>query len=819
MSLPVQQLFEPLTEALQHQDVILTAPPGAGKSTCLPLHLLTLPQYKTSKIIMLQPRRIAVRNIAMYLAEQLGESVGQTVGYRVRGEQKVSAQTRLEIVTEGVLLRQLQHDPELSSVSLVIFDEFHERNIFSDFSLALCLDVKQALRDDLRLLIMSATLDVQALQQFMPDAECLECEGRSYPVDIQYSPLGTSQKLADKVAQLCVQSVNNNSGDILVFLPGKADIQRCAEHLLSVGINADVHQLYGELNKAQQQAALKPAQHRKIILATNIAETSLTIEGIKLVIDSGLEKHASFDLNKGMTQLKTVRISQASATQRAGRAGRLSAGVCIRLWEKESHSRLAKDSTPDILTQDLSPFLLESLVWGTPIDDLSLLTQPTAAQLSHATQWLSQLSALDQQGRVTSHGRTLQQTSSHPTLANMLHQSKAMGEQAHSLACAIAAIVESRDRASNQHGTVSGLLYQLQQNRQHPLWKEIHQWHARQNISITDWNLDAVALLLCLAFPHWIAQQRRAQSYLLANGCGAALNEQDPLTKHPYLVVVKAGWHEKKSDADIYLAEPLDIHQFQLHFSTLIDTRQQCEWVADKQQIIASEQAYFGKLKLGSAQIKAPSQSQCADIWHAVLEKQGLGFLPLSERCQQLIRRLAIAQQCEPALEWPDFDEQTLLAEKALWLLPYIQQYTSAKQLGNVDFYSLLLQRLDWQQQQHLQQHYPEKLALPTGENATVDYSANGDVTISARMQQFFGLLESPSIAQGRKKVIVELLSPARRPLQKTADLAGFWQGCYQEVKKEMKGRYPKHYWPDNPAIAEPTTKTKKHMQAQKSRD
>ncbi len=800
-----------------NQDVILVAPPGAGKSTCLPLHLLRLGQFQHKKMIMLQPRRIAVRSIATYLAEQLNEPVGKTVGYRMRGENKVSADTRLEIVTEGILLRMLQNQPELPEVGLILFDEFHERSIYADFSLALCLEVKQALRDDLRLLVMSATLDIQALQRLIPDAALLQCEGRSYPVEIYYHPDTSNQPLSAKIIRLVQLALQNHTGSILVFLPGARDIRDAERALTSmVSVNVQVHCLYGELSKQAQLQAIAVCQpgQRKIVLATNIAETSLTIDGIEVVIDSGIEKTAQFHLSKGITQLVSQRISQSSATQRAGRAGRLAPGVCYRLWSREQQDRMATQAEAEILNSELGSFLLEARVWGTDIRELALIDMPSDAQIQQANQLLTDLKAVDGQGKLTAHGRALQQMGGHPSMANMLVNSQGISPAHQSLAAAIAALLEHKDPL--KHSDTAQLQLRLQycqQNKQHAVWQSIRHWHQRLNVTMQDWPVDDSALLLAYAYPQWIAKRRANGGFLLANGSGARLHQDDPMAAQPWLVIGSMlSTDKQQGDAQITLAEPISLTQLQHHFSHLIQSDFYCEWEDSKQAVVAQQRQVLGKIVLSSHPVNQLEQHYLDQLWQQVIAQKGINNLPFNDATWQLIYRIRLAQQLTPAENWPDMSEQGLLDDLAQWLLPYLTKVMNWKQFSQLNFAEMLLNRLDWPLQQILNSTFPIRYTVPSGTDIKLDYRPEGEVILAVRMQELYGMRETPTLANGKLAVLVELLSPAHRPIQKTRDLAGFWQGSYKEVQKEMKGRYPKHYWPDDPANALATTKTKKFM-------
>ncbi|WP_166423441.1 ATP-dependent helicase HrpB [Paraglaciecola sp. 20A4] len=816
-TLPVETIIPQLHHALAQSDVILAAPPGAGKSTCVPMALLSIEQFSQQKIIMLQPRRIAARNIAHYLAKQLGEDVGQTVGYRIRGESRISKATRLEIVTEGILTRMLQSNPELPGVGLVIFDEFHERSMHADFSLALCLEVQHALRDDLRLLIMSATLDVASLSRLLPRAKQIVCEGRSYPVETFYRPNASSASLVEKVASLTVFAAAEHQGDILVFLPGQGEIVRCAR-LLEQRTASDVkiHCLFSQQNLVAQEAALRPDSEgkRKIILATNIAETSLTIEGITVVVDSGMQKSAVYQLSKGLTQLHSHMISKASATQRMGRAGRLSPGVCYRLWSKEQHQRLVEHSAAEILTSDLSPFLLEASVWGAKVNDFALIDMPTDAQLKQAHSVLMGLQVLDEHHQVSTHGKAVHALGGQANIATMLLKSKVLGVGHQSLACAIAVLLEDKDPLGSQAGSLCyERLTLLQQQKKHPLWRVIHQWYKKLGCVDAPWPLDDTGVLIGFAFPQWIGKSSGNGRYALLDGTGAQLSENDPLVGQPWLAIGQMLLSDTyQSNARITLAEPISKAQIELHFSHLISKEMRCEWDESRGAISGHSLQRLGNIVLSQTPTGKPSSDQINQIWREQINQRGVMALPFSDNALQLIYRLRMARRYLTDRQWPDVNDVGLMATIDDWLLPYLSDVLSWQQLSKLDFHALLLNQLDYNAQQLLNQLLPNKMTVPSSSRIPLEYDAHGGVSLAVRMQEVYGLTDTPLVARGQVKVQMVLLSPAGRPLQQTQDLAGFWQGSYKEVQKEMKGRYQKHFWPDDPANAQATSKTKKKM-------
>jgi len=815
--LPITSILSQLQKQLLVGDAIVVAPPGAGKSTHLPLTLLRCGLFANKKIIMLQPRRIAVRNIATYLAEQLNEPVGQTVGYRIRGENKVSTNTKLEIVTEGILTRMLQHEPELADIGLIIFDEFHERSVHADFSLALCLEVQQSLREDLRLLVMSATMDVDALRVLLPEAMLLESTGRSFPVDVHYHPDVSKISLADKMTKLVLSVFPQHKKDALVFLPGVADIKRIAERLtMSLAGQVEVHSLYGELNSQQQQRALMPSSSgkRKIVLATNIAETSLTIEGIELVIDSGIEKCAIFHLNRGINQLRSQKISQASATQRAGRAGRLGPGSCYRLWSQEQQQRLSAQSSAEILHTDMASFVLEAAVWGSELNKLNLLDFPSAPQLEQAQQLLLSLGLLDSQLKVTNKGRQAHRLSCHPSIANMLLKTTEMGQAHLSLACAIATLLEHKDPLGMGAGAQLSLrLSYLLANKTHGLWQYVRQWYKKVNCVHAQWPLEDVATLLAFAFPQRLAKARQHGRYLLAGGSGGKLPAEDGMHGADWLVVADMLiTDQQQDDALIRYAEPIDKKRILTIYAESIEQQDVLAWDKSAEKISASRELKLGSILLQKDQLARPSAPQKHLIWRSVIVDKGIDALRFDDECLSLQHRTVLAQHLLPEEQLPDLSNDGLLRSLDSWLLPFVEQMTGWAQLLKLDFYALLKNQFSWQQWQTIEQLLPSQLLLPSGRKHPLCYGHNGEVTLAVRMQELYGLQIHPSIARGKRPLTIALLSPASRPLQTTQDLPGFWQGTYKQVQKEMKGRYPRHFWPDDPANSAATTTTKKNM-------
>lgn len=829
--LPIQEILKALALQLADGNAIVVAPPGAGKSTALPLFLLQQPAFQHSRIIMLQPRRIAARNIAYYLSEKLGEKVGKTVGYRVRGENVTSANTRLEIVTEGILTRMLQAKPDLPGVALIIFDEFHERSIHADFSLALSLEVQQALRDDLRILVMSATLNAQAISKIMPDANLLESKGRSYPVDIKYVASNPRIPVVDRVCELLIQTVSCHDKDFLVFLPGAYEIRKAAEILSRKLHDCVVLPLFSDLNKQHQQEALMPNKQgkRKIVLATNIAETSLTIEGIEVVIDSGIEKKAIFDLRRGITQLTSQKISQASATQRAGRAGRVMAGTCYRLWSKELHGRLAQQSTPEILQSDVSDLVLEAAIWGAPIADLALIDQPNSAQLSQGEEKLISLGVIEKSNKITEFGYQVHALGGNANIAIMLLKSAQLSLAHQSLACALAALLESKDPLPQaQTVEVTPRLTFLLKNKQHSIWLLIKQWHRKQNIQLVEWPLQDLAIVLAFGFPQWIAKHRSEGRFSLANGSGATLSINDQLLRHLgpqsllqnnqcWLAVGHMQLTDKQKDsAVIRYAEPIKFEQMQAHFLAFFDDKEIVQWDEEKQRISAFESQFFGSISFSKKPLPKPSSVSLTEVWRQQILKKGIAAIPFDTRTKQLIKRVSLLNAAINIAEqddaFPDFSDSALRQNIDQWLLPFLSGKTTWQAFVTLPFYQLLSQQMNYQQLKKLDSLLPESIVIPTGRKAGIDYNEDGRALLSVRMQELYGMQQHPTLLNGKLIITCELLSPAQRPLQTTDDLIGFWQGSYKQIQKEMKGRYPRHFWPDDPANSPATATIKKRM-------
>ncbi len=816
--LPIEAVMPQLLTAVKHQhQVILKAAPGAGKSTYFPLQLIQN-QVVTGKVIMLEPRRLAARNIARYLAEQLGEQVGQRVGYRVRGETKVSASTQLEIVTEGVMTRMIQNDPELDGVDLLIFDEFHERSIHADTALALSLEVQDALRDDLKLVVMSATLDQEALQSLLPEACYIESEGRSFAVETRYAPLTANDHLSTVMAKNIESLMNKESDSLLAFLPGVAAIKQVQERLSHLPDDVEVCPLYGQLSFTEQQKAISPAKKgkRKVVLATNIAETSLTIEGIRLVVDSGLERVARFDLKNGLTRLEQTRIAQSSAIQRAGRAGRIEEGICVRLYSESQLKQQPQVPQPEILHSDLASLVMELAFWGTTdIHELKWLDIPSAAALQQAKQLLFSLGLITEQGQLTAEGKQAHDLGVEPRAAAMLIKSQSHSDKMVNVALAAVALIEEPERnvtniAHSLHRWLSGshpkqsLLLKRAQSLAHKL---------DTTFSLREVDEDALPLVLSLAFPDRIAQQRANQfgRFALANGHGAECRPDDMLGGCEYLVAIDL-MRSHSNSSQIHLACELDVNILQTTFDSLFSTKEVVDWDEKKGRLVAEKQRKLGQLVIERVSLPNPGKEKMTQALLTYVRRQGLSSLNWTPAAESLLERIRCAVDWLPEQAWPMFDEASLLDSLDEWLEPYMTSVASVKDLSKINLVEALNARLGWPLNQHLDEWLPEHYQLPTGTKKRIRYQHGHEPVLSVRMQEVFGESTSPTVALGRKRLVLELLSPAQRPLQVTSDLAAFWNGSYKDVQKEMKGRYPKHVWPDDPANHVATTKTKRQL-------
>ena len=828
--LPIDAILPRLQTILSSTTAcVLQAPPGAGKTTRVPLELLNAPWLVGRSIIMLEPRRLAAINAAHYLASQLGEKVGAQVGYTIRFERKVSNLTRIEVVTEGILTRRLQNDPELTGVGLVIFDEIHERNLNSDLALALCRDAQLGLRPELRILAMSATLDAAPLAKLLGDAPLLSSSGRSFPVEIIHlgsppprTPLATAINVAIR------RALKEGEGDLLVFLPGVAEIKRTERLLADLNHELLICPLYADLPFAQQEKAILPdSERRKIVLATNIAETSLTIDGVKIVIDGGLERRPRFDAARGMSSLDTVRISLSSAVQRAGRAGRLAPGRCYRLWSSGEEGTLLPYTPPEIRSADLAPLALELARWGiVDVATLCWLDPPPSGHLVAARALLAQLGALDPAGRITPLGQRMAELPAHPRLSRLLLAAQEAGEG--SLGATLAALLSERDPlragASLSPGSSSDVSDRLElcagcsENGDAAACAAIDRvarqfrqlLGVREKRTVTVASPELLARLLAPAFPDRIGRERDGQQghYLLASGVGAKLSTRSRLKPTPWLLALqlRAG---RGSEGEIDLATPLDAATLEEIVAPQTTAGREVGWDERAERVVARDVRRFGAI-LFSEKMVTPRPEEVVTALCSGVRRLGLERLSWSRAAQQLRGRVCFVSALSGESGWPDFSDVTLLATLEAWLGPFLTNCRTRADLERCDPLPALLALLDWQQQRRLDELAPEKLNVPSGSILPLDYPLDGVPHLEVKLQELFGLGENPRIGGQRVAVVLHLLSPARRPLAVTQDLRNFWDQVYPEVKKEMRGRYPKHPWPDDPWSAVATRHTKK---------
>ena len=841
--LPVQAVLAELDQQLaSHPAVVLQAPPGAGKTSLVPLALLNSRWLARQKIILLEPRRLAARAAAERLAQLLGEQVGQTVGYRIRLETRISAATRIEVVTEGVLQRLLQTDPELPGVGLVIFDEFHERSLEADLGLALCVQTQDYLRDDspLKLLVMSATLDAAGVSQLLNNAPLVSSAGRQYPVRIEYGDaVSPGQPLEPAVEQAILQALAVESGSVLVFLPGTAEIRRLQQRLREPLLrypDVDLAPLYGALELSAQRQAIAPAAagRRKLVLATPIAETSLTIDGVNVVIDSGWCREPAFDPVSGLTRLHTRRISQASAEQRAGRAGRLQAGVCYRLWSAGQHQQLAAQGSPEILQADLAPLALQLAHWGiNDPSELLWLDRPPAAALQQGRDLLVQLGGLVPTvggWELTPHGAALASLPMHPRLAHMVLRGQMLGLA--QVACQLAAILGERDILRGvEDADLSRRLAAMKLPQAEPALDKGAQQRAAKLASQWQRSLPSTVLespvaqadsehwaglLLALAYPDRIAQRRAGpgSDYRLANGRAAEFAQVDSLEQQEWLVIAELGGHVSQRNARIFRAAALDPKWITTYLSDVLEGVQTLEWDPRSATLLAEQQQRIGALVYSRKPLDTIDPQQRRSALCDVVRKQGLVLLPWSPALRQwqarilLLRQLEMQTSPDQTSRWPDVSDTALLATLDSWLAPWLDPVRRLAHFAQLDLAAILATLLPWPLPQELEEQAPTHWTVPTGSRIRIDYSESPPV-LAVRLQELFGSGETPRIARGQLALKLQLLSPARRPVQVTQDLAGFWTGSYAQVRKDLRGRYPKHYWPDDPLQAQPTARAK----------
>ncbi len=802
-----------LRAALAHGHAVLAAPPGSGKTTVVPLALLDEPWLRDRRIVMLEPRRLAARAAAARMAELDGSQVGEAVGYQVRFDRRVSARTRIEVLTEGVLTRRLQGDPELRGVGLVVFDEFHERSIHADLALALCLDVVRNLRDDLRILVMSATLETGPVAALLGGAPVVRGEGRQYPVDIRYLERPAVGPLVAIVERATRRALAEQAGDVLVFLPGGGEIRALADRLASTDLrDIVVTPLYGDLPKEAQDAAIRPRAdgRRRVVLATDIAETSLTIDGVATVVDGGHCRQPRFDANSGLSRLETLRISQASAEQRAGRAGRQGPGVCYRLWTEAQHRELVERGEPEIRLADLGPLALELLRWGVADPaGLAWVDSPPAGHWAQALDGLRELGLADAAGQLTPLGREVADLGAQPRLGVLLGEGAGRGVPA--LAADLVALLEERDPLRGRPGLPVSTdlelrLHALEDSRARGssvgadpaqlrrVERTARHWSAvlgRKSGQGSTGDMPSVGGLLSLAYPDRIGRRRRAVGgrYLLASGRGAALPDGDPLASAEFIVApqLDAG----QADGRVYLAAALPIAELRALHGSRISTEDRVGWDPEHKRVQAESVERLGALLLSTRPLPKPDPAALAAALCEGVRAEGTGALNWTDAARQLQARVAFLRRHDPAAEWPDLSDDALLVTLEQWLGPWLGGLSRLEEVRRLDRFA------------------PEQLQVPSGSRKRIDYTTDPPV-LAVKLQEMFGLADTPRLCGGRVAVMLHLLSPAQRPVQVTQDLAGFWTRGYPEVRRELRGRYPKHPWPDDPWNAVPTARTKR---------
>jgi ATP-dependent helicase HrpB len=825
-SLPIAHVIPEVKEKLEkHNRLVLQAPPGAGKTTALPLALLDAPWLEGRKILMLEPRRLAVRTSASRMAELLGEKVGERVGYQIKMDSIQSKKTQILIVTEGILTRKLQHDPSLEDVALIIFDEFHERSLHADLSLALALESQAVLREDLKLLIMSATLNTSTISELLDKAPIVQSEGRAFPVERIYlderTPQPRPKELTSYISRLVLKCLEQEEGNILVFLPGIRQIRSVERDLLETKPK-DVYlsALYGNLNKEAQDRAIKAPPHgkRKVVLSTNIAQTSLTIEGIRIVIDSGLQNLSVFNPFSGMDKLESRFISQDAATQRAGRAGRLSSGKAYHLWRRSKI--LPEHDTPEILLADLSQLVLELALWGSGDPrTLRWLDTPPVTAVKHAKELLTELGALDKEGHITPHGKAMHGYGLHPRLAHMMLKAKALNLSYE--ASLLAVLITEKDIFTPNYANADlrervQILHDVAQK--HPLEsRQIDIGQCRYLLASAkrieknqprSLHTELLGVLLAFAYPDRIAQLRHTNrgTYLLSNGKGAHLHNEDTLFNSAYLVV--SDLDAKSTNTTIYKALSLNLAQIEEYLETT--TLRKVTWNEAQARVEVREAEMFGKLTLKETRLQNTDSPEVTEVLLDELEAMGLEVLRWSKEAARLRERVNFLHFHDAA--FPDFSEEYLRENLETWLAPYLTNVSSLKEVQKLDLYGILLGQLSYEQSQKLDTLAPDRLRVASGSRIAIDYSDPAQPVLAVRLQEMFGTTETPAIMNGKVKLMLHLLSPAHRPMQVTRDLVNFWENTYAEVKKELRGKYKKHYWPDNPLAATATSRTKKRM-------
>ena len=806
--LPIDAILSVLADTLATGTACLVhAPPGSGKTTRIPLALLFAPWLGTGKILMLEPRRLAARAAARHMASLLGEKVGERVGYRTRLDIRVSSATRIEVVTEGILTRMLQHDPELSGYACVIFDEYHERSLQADLGLTLCLEVRAALRPDLRFIVMSATLDAAAVADLLAPCATLSCPGQPHAVETLYLRV-SGRFLEERMARAIRHALTTEHGSILAFLPGAREIRRTAELLENPGAGVEIHPLLGVLTATEQDKAIAPPAPgtRKIVLATAIAETSLTIEGVRIVIDSGLSRLPRFDPKSSMTVLVTEPAALATVTQRRGRAGRTEPGICFRIWDQTDEISRKPFPAPEMLEADLAPLVLDLALWGaTDPGTLSWLTPPPPGHFSSALQVLQSLEALDDQGRITQHGREMALLPLHPRLGHMV-----LSARKHGLgptAAALAAILGEPGRSMRGSSDLRDSLriHPSTLPRKDTLRASMEQIARLASINLEQPDPEAAGILTALAYPDRIARRQEDASYRLTSGRKAVWPGPSTLAGHEFLAI--ADLDGDAAGAKIWQSAPLSWDELQTHFGQQFREEDEVRFDPLKDRVVSLRKIMLDTLCMREEKLATAPET----VTSALLQGQkDLSRLNWSEECKNLRDRIRFLRSLDPA--WPDMSDQALLESINEWLAPFATGARSQADLGKIDLLQALKALVGWDKMRELDRQAPEFMTVPTGAHRRIDYNPESGPALPVKLQEMFGCATTPTLADGRYALVVHLLSPAGRPLQVTRDLPSFWKNAYPLVRAEMRGRYPKHPWPENPATAMPTAKTKKAM-------
>ncbi|MET4600889.1 ATP-dependent helicase HrpB [Bradyrhizobium sp. JR4.1] len=813
--LPIDAVLDDLSRTLEaHNAAVLVAPPGAGKTTRVPLALLDAPWAKGKKIIVLEPRRIAARASADRMAKSLGERAGETVGYRVRFGSKISRATRIEVVTEGIFTRQILDDPELSGIAAVLFDEFHERSLDADMGLALARDAQTGLREDLRILVMSATLDGARVAKLLGEAPVVESEGRAFPVETRYLGRKADAPVERQMADAIASALRADAGSVLAFLPGAAEIRR-TQNLLAERVqdaSIEIVPLFGALDAAVQDRAISPAPKgtRKVVLATSIAETSLTIEGVRIVVDSGLARVPRYEPDIGLTRLETVRVSRAAADQRRGRAGRTEPGVCYRLWDEPQTASLAAYTQPEILSADLSSLVLDLAQWGVADPAaLSFLDPPPQPAWKEAKSLLCELNALDADGRITAEGKSLRALALPPRLARMIVDSHRAGEG--EAGAEIAAIITERGLG----GDSVDLEHRRDQFRRdrspraasaRDLARRWASQVAASEKAATGEDGLSTGLMLAYAFPDRVARNRGNGSFVLANGRGAAVDQTSSLARAPYIAIGEMTG--TAASGRILLAAQISQDEIERHFAEHIESAEEISFDRGAMALRARRKRALHAITLSEATLAVSPSEDTARIFADGLIAAGLDRLPWSKAAKQWRDRVMFLRKAEGD-SWPDLSDDGLIARRDDWLVPALYDKIALKDMSAGELSDALMTLLPWEMRARLDRAAPTHFEAPTGSVLAIDYEAEQGPTIAVRLQELFGLNTHPSIAAGKVPLVLELLSPAQRPVQVTRDLPGFWRGSYSAVRSDLRGRYPRHPWPEDPANALPTRRVK----------